>query len=74
MAQYLGTAGWILLRTMVIDNSADSFETLSSEEKKIWLYNRQKEILDGFLQRGAISRAQHDKSLGDMAEKMEISL
>ena len=42
------------------------------EEKKRDLFNRQKEMLDLFLQNGAISAAQHDKSLHDLIEKMDI--
>ena len=34
------------------------------------LYLKQKELLDTFLEHGAISRAQYDKSLGDLTEKM----
>ena len=44
--------------------------TLSPEEKKRRLYESQKELLKAFLERGAISRAQYDKSLGDLTEKM----
>lgn len=40
------------------------------EEKKRDLYLRQKQLLDTFLEHGAISRAQYDKSLGDLTEKM----
>ena len=40
------------------------------EQKKRELFLRQKETLDLFLERGAISRAQYDKSLRDLAEKM----
>ena len=43
---------------------------LSPEEKKRQLYLRQKELLGLFLERGAISRAQYEKSLGDLTEKM----
>jgi hypothetical protein len=43
---------------------------LSYEEKNHQLFLRQKAMLDGFLERGAISQAQHDKSLHDLAEKM----
>lgn len=43
---------------------------LSPTEKKHLLYLRQKETLDGFLERGAISQAQYDKSFGDLTEKM----
>ena len=34
------------------------------------LYLRQKQLLDTFLEHGAISQAQYDKSLGDLTEKM----
>ena len=43
---------------------------LSPEEKKIQLYLKQKKLLDDFLERGAISRAQYEKSFGDLTEKM----
>jgi hypothetical protein len=45
-------------------------EPMNPEEKKRDLYLRQKELLDTFLEHGAISRAQYDKSLGDLTEKM----
>ena len=53
-------------------NEQSEWEQLSAEEKKIRLYFQQKEVLDDFLERGAISQAQYDKSLGDMTEKMGI--
>ena len=43
---------------------------LSPEEKKVRLYFRQKKMLDEFLEHGAITKAQYDKSLGDLTEKM----
>ncbi len=46
------------------------WQTLSNEEKKRRLYEKQKDVLDKFLERGAISKAQYDKSLGDLTEKM----
>ncbi len=45
-------------------------ESMCAEEKKRDLYLRQKELLDTFLEHGAISQAQYDKSLGDLTEKM----
>ena len=48
------------------------WESLSPEEKKRQLFLKQKDLLDTFLKSGAISRAQYDKSLGDMKEKMGI--
>ena len=46
------------------------WEQLSPEDKKKQLYLNQKQTLDAFLARGAISKAQYDKSLGDLTEKM----
>lgn len=43
---------------------------LTPEEKKRLLYERQKELLDTFLSKGAISEAQYKKSLGDLTVKM----
>ena len=45
-------------------------ESMTAEEKKRDLYFRQKQLLDTFLEHGAISRAQYDKSLGDLTVKM----
>jgi len=50
----------------------EQWEKLSPEEKRIDLYERQKAVLDQFLKTGAISQAQHDKSLHDLTEKMNI--
>ena len=52
--------------------SNQSWETLSYEDKNYQLYLRQRELLDGLLERGAISQAQHDKSLHDLIEKMGV--
>ncbi len=40
------------------------------DNKKIELYKNQKELLDTFLSHGAITKAQYDKSLGCLTEKM----
>ena len=48
----------------------ESLEQLSPEEKRKLLYERQKKLLEQFLEKGAISRAQYEKSLGDLTEKM----
>ena len=45
-------------------------ENLNPEEKKKQLFLKQKKTLDLFLERNAISKAQYDKSLGDLREKM----
>ena len=46
------------------------WEAMIPEEKKKQLFLRQKHTLDLFLERNAISKAQYDKSLGDLFEKM----
>jgi len=48
----------------------ETWAELTPEQKKRALYERQKELLEDFLERGAIGRAQYDKSLGDLTEKM----
>ncbi len=48
------------------------YSELTPEEKNTDLYLRQKRTLDLFLERGAISLVQYDKSLEDLTEKMEI--
>lgn len=55
---------------MDVNVSSPAWETLSREEKKHALYLQQKHTLALFLERGAISRAQFEKSLRDMTEKM----
>ena len=47
-----------------------NWDTLSHEEKNHQLFLKQKELLDLFLARGAITQAQHDKSLHDLTVKM----
>ena len=39
---------------------------------KVGLFRQQKKLLDTFLQNGAISRAQYDKSFGDLRDLMEM--
>ncbi len=48
----------------------DAWASLTPEEKKRALYERQKKTLADFLERNAISKAQYDKSLHDLTEKM----
>lgn len=48
------------------------WEALSPSERRYRLYLNQRELLDGFLSRGAITAAQYKKSLGDLTEKMNI--
>lgn len=49
------------------------WEQLSPEQKRIQLYLEQKKTLEMFLEHGAISQAQFDKSLGDLTEKMGMN-
>jgi len=46
------------------------WEQMTPDEKKKQLFLNQKRTLDLFLERNAISKAQYDKSLGDLIDKM----
>ena len=46
--------------------------SMSAEEKNRQLFRKQKELLDLFLEKGAISREQHDRSLRDLRRKMKL--
>lgn len=50
--------------------TTEEWESLSYEEKNRVLYERQKHMLEEFLERNAISKAQYEKSLHDLTEKM----
>ena len=50
--------------------SDERWQSLTPEEKKWQLFLKQKATLDSFLERGAISQAQYDKSVSDMQIKM----
>ena len=49
------------------------WEAMSYAQKNKQLFLNQKELLDTFLERHAISQAQYDKSLGDLRVKMGIT-
>lgn len=49
------------------------WEAMTPTQKKKQLFLNQKELLDKFLERHAISQAQYDKSLGDLVAKMGIA-
>ena len=51
--------------------SDNDWDSLTYEEKNKLLYDRQKALLDEFLEHGAISQEQHDKSLHHLTEKMK---
>ena len=55
---------------MDVNIENEEWASLTHEEKNRLLFFRQKKLLDMFLERGAISQAQHDKSLHDLIEKM----
>ena len=46
------------------------WENLTPKEKRKQLFLKQKKTLDLFMERNAISKAQYDKSPGDLVEKM----
>ena len=46
------------------------WDTLTCEEKNMILYQKQKALLDTFLEKKAITREQYEKSLHDLTEKM----
>lgn len=47
-----------------------AWDNMTHEQKNHQLYLKQKQMLDMFLEHGAISQSQHDKSLRDLTEKM----
>ena len=46
------------------------WSVLAPEDKKKQLYLQQKDLLDKFLDRNAITKADYDRSLGDLTRKM----
>ena len=52
------------------EDQTNTWGSLSYTEKNRALYLQQKQTLDLFLECGAISKAQHDKSLHDLTVKM----
>ena len=52
------------------NDQKNTWSTMSYTEKNRALFTRQKQTLDLFLERGAISQAQHAKSLHDLTVKM----
>ncbi len=51
----------------------ETVKPMTERKKKLLLFRRQKELLDVFLDHGAISDAQYRKSLGDLISKMGIT-
>lgn len=52
------------------EDKRNGWEDLTPEEKRKQLYLNQKALLDEFLEKGAISKQQYEKSFGDLTEKM----
>ena len=55
------------------NDQKNSWGSMSYAEKNRALFLKQKQTLDLFLERGAISQAQHDKSLHDLTVKMRAA-
>ena len=55
---------------MIQDKDTTAWEAMPPEEKRRALYDWQVATLKTFLEHGAITQAQHDKSLHDLTEKM----
>ena len=49
--------------------TSDNWVKLTHEQKNHQLYLKQKQMLDMFLEHGAISQTQHDKRLHDLTVK-----
>ena len=56
------------------NDKSNVWRSLSYESKNRALYLQQKQTLELFLERGAISQAQHDKSLHDLTGKMGMAV
>ena len=50
----------------------NDFEKMTKEEKDEWLFEEQKQTLDMFLKRNAITKEQYNKSLGDLIKNYNI--
>ena len=48
----------------------DKLKDNAYEQKQIELFRKQKQTLDIFLERNAITEVQYNKSLGDLIDKM----
>ena len=54
---------------MEVKTENQEWASMTYTEKNKLLFHRQKKTLDMFLERGAISKEQYDKSLHDLIEK-----
>ena len=51
------------------ETAKDAWATLTYDEKNRILFQKQKELLATFLEKGAISKEQFEKSLHDLADR-----
>ena len=64
-----------MMNSLDLKNASETdWLSLSPDERRRALFNKQKDLLDTFLSRGAIDRRQYVKSLTCMAEKMGMTL
>ena len=56
-----------------MDSSVRNTDSQMHKEQLRQLYLSQKQTLDTFLKNGAITKAQYDKSLGDLTRRMGIT-
>jgi hypothetical protein len=68
--QYKSSKAIIVFHSREEADNWINWSSLTHEEKNHQLFLKQKALLDQFLEKGAISQAQHDKSLHDLIEKM----
>ncbi len=52
-------------------DNANPYESLSRADKLKKLFEQQKHLLDCFLERGAISKAEYEKSLNGLKDKIK---
>ena len=62
------------IEVSLLDEIRTGHSNLMTKERwqKVELFRQQKKLLDTFLQNGAISQAQYNKSFGDLVELMEM--
>ena len=64
-----------MMNSLDLKNASETdWLSLSPDERRRALFNKQKALLDTFLAHGAIDRRQYEKSLTCMAEKMGMVL
>ena len=57
---------------MPSDIKEPAWDSLTYAEKNKALFERQKAMLEEFLEKGAISQPQYEKSMHDLIEKMNV--